>query len=527
MAIDVTDHMRAEEVLAESEQRFRQLAENISEVFWMSNPQTTKILYISPAYERVWGRSCQSLYEQPRSFLDAIHAEDRERVRIEILEKHGRGEPTDQEYRVVRPDGTMRWVRDRAFPVRDSSGQVYRMVGIAEDITEKKQAEEALKEADRRKNDFLATLAHELRNPLAPIRTGVELMRRAEDNPAVLEQARSMVERQVGQMVRLIDDLLDISRITRGRLQLRKERVELAAVARHGIETSRPLVEASGHDLTVTLPSESIHLDADPTRLAQVFSNLLNNAAKYTDKGGRIWLTAERHNSEVVVSVRDTGIGIPGEHLPNIFETFSQTAPALERSQGGLGVGLSLVRGLVELHGGAVEARSAGLTKGSEFIVRLPIAVSSVDSVRSQPICEDERCRPAQQCRILVVDDSRDAADSLAMMLRLRGHDTDVAHDGVEAVQAAATCRPAVVLLDIGMPRMNGYEAARSIRGQPWGEAMVLVALTGWGQDEDKQRAIEAGFDHHLTKPVETAALERLLTLVTPTPHGAISRQEK
>jgi PAS domain S-box-containing protein len=510
MAIDITDRLRAEEVLAESEERFRQLAENIKEVFWMADPQTTEMLYISPAYEQVWGQSCQSLYEQPRSFLDAVHPDDRERVRLAAVEKHSRGEATDEEYRVVRPDDSVRWVRDRAFPVRDANGRVYRMVGIAEDITEKKRAEEDLKEAHRRKDEFLATLAHELRNPLAPIRNALELIKRADGNPTLMEQSRRMMERQLAQMVRLIDDLLDISRITRGKLQLRKERVELAAAVQTAVEATRSFIDAQAHQLTVTLPCEPVPLDADPMRLAQVFSNLLHNAAKYTEKGGHIWLTAEQRGGEVVVSVRDTGIGIAGEHLAHIFEMFSQVAPALERSQGGLGIGLALIRGLVELHGGRVEARSAGPGRGSEFMVCLPVVETPVQA-RPEASGDREQSRAGPKCRILVADDLRDSADSLAMMLRLAGHDTQTAHDGLEAVQAAATFRPDVVVLDIGMPKMNGYEAARHIRQQPWGKHMVLVALTGWGQEEDKRRAMEAGFDHHLTKPVEPVALEKLL----------------
>jgi PAS domain S-box-containing protein len=517
IAIDITDRLRAEAVLAESEQRFRQLAENIKEVFWMADPQTTEILYISPAYEQVWGQSCEGLYEQPRSFLDAVHPEDRERVRVAALEKHSRGEATDEEYRVVRPDGSVRWVRDRGFPVTGANGRVYRMVGIAEDITEKKRAEEALREADRRKDEFLATLAHELRNPLAPLRNAVELLRRAGGDAALMEKARSMMERQLVQMVRLIDDLLDISRITRGKLQLRIERVDLAAVVRSAVEAARPLINAQAHELTAALPPDPIYLDADPIRLAQVFSNLLTNSAKYTEKGGHIWLTAERLGGEVVVSVRDTGIGIAAEHLAHIFEMFSQVSPALERSQGGLGIGLALVRGLVGLHGGTVEGRSAGPGRGSEFIVRLPAADTPAQA-RQEPREDGEKSRAGPKCRILVADDLPDSVDSLAVVLRLAGHDVRTAHDGLEAVQAAATFRPDVVLLDIGMPRMNGYEAARSIREQPWGTGMALIALTGWGQEEDKRRALEAGFDHHLTKPVDPAALEKLLALIRPVP---------
>jgi PAS domain S-box-containing protein len=562
MAIDITDRLRAEEGLARSEQLFRQLAESINEVFWMADPQVSEILYISPAYERVWGRSCQSLYEQPRSFLDAVHPEDQERVRVAALEKHRRGEPTDEEYRVVRPDGSVRWVRDRAFPVLDAAGRVYRMAGIVDDITEKKCTEEALQEANRRKDEFLATLAHELRNPLAPIRNAVQVLRLSDVSDPRLRLARDIIERQVQQMARLVDDLLDVSRITRGKVQLRKERLELVAVVQSAVEATRPFIEASGHQLTVTLPPEGVTLNADPIRLAQVFSNLLHNAAKYTEKGGHIWLTAsvfvsasvsvsvegvrgqesgvrsqgseqkgDGHRSllnpdscpltpaatdscpltpEVVVSVRDTGIGIASEHLPHIFEMFSQVAPALERSQGGLGIGLALVRGLVELHGGRVEARSAGPGRGSEMIVRLPVAEAPVQTPQ-EPSGAGQESRSPPKRRILVADDLPDSVDSLAILLRLMGHDTRTAHDGLEAVQAAATFRPDVVLLDIGMPKMNGYEAARCIRQQPWGQNIFLIALTGWGQEEDKRRAVEAGFDHHLTKPVDPDALRTLL----------------
>jgi PAS domain S-box-containing protein len=372
-----------------------------------------------------------------------------------------------------------------------------------------------LRDTDRRKDEFLATLAHELRNPLAPIRNAVELLRRSDGDTALIEQSRNIMERQLEQMVRLIDDLLDVSRISRGKLRLRKERVELAEVVRSAMEAVRPFLEAQAHQLTVTLPPDAIYLDADPTRLAQVISNLLNNAAKYTEKGGHIWLTAERQGGEAVVSVRDTGIGIAAEHLPRLFEMFSQVAPALERSQGGLGIGLALVRRLVDLHGGKVEARSGGIGRGSEFVVRLPIVDVPIPREPAET-AEGRTLSSARKRRVLVVDDNRDAADTLAMMLAIMGHETRTSYDGLEAVQAAADFRPGVVLLDIGLPKMNGYEAARHLRQQPWGKGMVLIALTGWGQEEDKRRALEAGFDHHLTKPVEAGVLERLLAIIQP-----------
>lgn len=388
--------------------------------------------------------------------------------------------------------------------------------GIVRDITDRKKAEQALIEADRRKDEFLATLAHELRNPLAPIRNALALMRHAASDSGLMEQVRSLMERQLGHMVRLVDDLLDASRITAGKLQVRKERIELAAVIRSAVEAARPLIEASAHELTVTVPPDPIYLDADPIRLAQVFANLLTNAAKYMEKAGHIWVTAEPHDREVVVTVRDTGIGIDAEHLPRIFEMFSQVASTLERSQGGLGIGLSLVKGIVELHGGRVGVHSGGTGLGSEFAVRLPVIEASVQATRVPS--DDGQPRCLSKCRILVVDDNRDTADSLSMMLRLMGHDLRTAYDGLEAVQAAATFRPHVVLLDIGLPKMNGYEAARSIRGQPWGTTMALIAVTGWGQEQDKRRALEAGFDHHLTKPVDVAVLNKQLALVNPVP---------
>jgi CheY-like chemotaxis protein/two-component sensor histidine kinase len=322
-----------------------------------------------------------------------------------------------------------------------------------------------------------------------------------------------VIERQVGQMARLLDDLLDVSRITRGKLGLRKAPVTLAAVLESAVETSRPVIDGGGHQLAVTLPPEPVHLDADPVRLAQVFANLLNNAAKYTARGGTVRLTAERAGPEVVVSVTDSGIGIAPEVLPRLFEMFSQATPALGRSQGGLGIGLSLVRGLVEMHGGRVEARSGGAGQGSEFVVRLPIAAT--------PAAREQRPAGAQTpcaggCRIVAADDNSDAAHSLALMLTLMGHEVRTARDGQEAVEVAEAFRPEVVVLDIGMPRLNGYEAARRIRQQPWGKAVLLVALTGWGQEEDRRRSKEAGFDEHLVKPANPAALEELLGRVAP-----------
>jgi PAS domain S-box-containing protein len=376
---------------------------------------------------------------------------------------------------------------------------------------------EQLRHADRKKDEFLATLAHELRNPLAPLRNGLHILRTAGDDPAALEQARTVMERQVQLLVRLIDDLLDVSRITRGKLKLRKEQVDLAAVVRNAVEISRPLIEAAGHELTVALPAEPTYVGADAARLAQVFSNLLNNAAKYTERGGHIGLTAERQGGAAVVTVKDTGVGIPAEHLPHIFEMFAQVDRSLERSQGGLGIGLTLVKRLVEMHGGTVEARSDGPDRGSEFVVRLPV-MSGRPADQPDPDGESEGRPAAGRCKVLVVDDNEDTAASLSTMLQIMGHDVRTASDGLEALEAAEAYRPDVVLLDIGLPKLNGYEVARRLRQQPWGRGARLIALTGWGQEQDRQRAKEAGFDEHLVKPVEPAALERLLATVRPGP---------
>jgi signal transduction histidine kinase/ActR/RegA family two-component response regulator len=364
-----------------------------------------------------------------------------------------------------------------------------------------------LRDGDRRKDEFLATLAHELRNPLAPIRNGLQVMRLSDGDRPTVERARTMMERQLGQMVHLVDDLLDLSRISRDKIELRKERVELAKVVQHAVETSRPAIEQAGHELTVTMPPGPIFVDADTTRLAQVFANLLNNAAKYTERGGRVRLTVQRRGGEVVVSVKDSGIGIPAPMLSKVFEMFTQVDRNLDRSQGGPGIGLSIVQRLVATHGGGVEAHSDGHGKGSEFVVRLPLALSVV----SQPaLAAGEPAATHDRRRILIVDDNQDAAMSMAMLLGLRGNETQTAHDGLEALAVIPAFQPEVILLDIGMPGINGYDTARRIRELPAGRGIVLIAVTGWGQEEDRRRSQAAGFNHHLTKPVDPAQLEKL-----------------
>jgi signal transduction histidine kinase len=370
---------------------------------------------------------------------------------------------------------------------------------------------EQLAETDLRKDEFLATLAHELRNPLAPVRNALQILRLAGDNRLAAEQARSMMDRQVQQLVRLVDDLLDVSRITRGTVELKKERVALSSIVASAVETSRPLIEAARHDLSVTLPPETIELEADPTRLAQVLSNLLNNAAKYTEAGGKIWLTAQREGDRVTVRVRDTGIGIAAEMLPKIFDLFMQVDGSIDKAQGGLGIGLTLVRTLLEMHGGTVEARSAGPGLGSEFSIWLPLAPER------RPAQADGKSRAGVNPslplrRVLIVDDNVDAAQSLAMLLRILGQDVRTAHNGRSALEAARASMPEIAILDIGLPGMDGHELARRLRDEPGGDAVLIIALTGWGQDVDRRRSFEAGFDYHMTKPADPEALRKLLS---------------
>jgi len=372
-----------------------------------------------------------------------------------------------------------------------------------------------LRAADCSKEEFLAVLAHELRNPLAPIRNSLHLMRLSGELTSAGERVHEVMERQVSHLVRLVDDLMEISRISRGKIELRKEPVDLAEVMASAVEASRPLIDEASHQLAISLPSEPVTLEVDSIRLAQIISNLLNNAAKYTEPGGQIWLTARRESGEVVISVRDTGIGIAPDKLPQVFDMFAQVHTAGSRHPGGLGIGLALVRRLVDLHNGRIEARSAGLGQGSEFAVRLPLAVQAVKAAARRP-AKPPRSTPLAQKQILVVDDNHDAANSLAMFLKFLGATVQVAFDGVQAIEQVEQFQPRIVLLDIGMPLLDGYEVARRIRALPGGGDLLLIAMTGWGQEEDKRRAAEAGFDHHLVKPVDPVKLETLLAATPP-----------
>jgi signal transduction histidine kinase/ActR/RegA family two-component response regulator len=369
---------------------------------------------------------------------------------------------------------------------------------LLHEMRERRVAEDALKAADQRKDEFLATLAHELRNPLAPIRNGLQIMRMTTD-PETIGRAQIMMERQLQQMVRLVDDLLDVSRITTGKLVLRTERVSLQDVMTMAIDAVRPLIDAKRHSLSVDLPAIKIELDADATRLSQIFSNILNNAVKYTEPGGSIRIAARLAAGAVEVRVTDTGIGIAADEMPDVFDMFTQFDASPERTHGGLGVGLALARRLAQLHGGTITARSAGLGQGSEFTVRLPLATAPADAANTEVRPQG----PAQSRRVLVVDDNRDFALSLSALLEFEGHDVRTTFEAISAETVAAEFRPEIAFLDLGLPSVNGFELARRLRGQPGMNGLVLVAVTGWGKDEDRQRSRDAGFDLHLVKPVE------------------------
>ncbi|WP_170135491.1 PAS domain S-box protein [Nannocystis exedens] len=510
---DITPRKAAELARARSEERLRLIIESARDYAIFTTDPRGIVTSWNAGAKNVLGYDEQEIVGEPSNIL--FTAEERnlgvpeQELRVALAE----GRAASERWH-LRKDGSRFWGSGVTVPLRDH-GDIRGFLKILRDRTDAQQAKrllereaEALQQADRRKDEFLATLAHELRNPLAPLSHGLEILRRAGDDQAVVERARAMMERQLGHMVHLIDDLLDVSRICSGRIELRTQRVALAEVLRSALEAVQPLIEGGGHELTMEGLPEPVFVVADVVRLAQVFANLLGNAAKFTPHGGHIRLTVERQGGDVLIRVKDDGIGIRAEMLPRVFDLFTQANHSLERSQGGLGIGLSLVKSLVELHGGAVEARSDGPDLGSEFVVRLPTVEPPPDSP-AEPLERLDRAHARR--RVLVVDDNQDAAVSLADILELMGCDTRVVHDGLAALRAAPEFRPDLVFLDIGMPDMNGYETARRIRQEPWGKALTLVALTGWGQEGDKARARDAGFDHHLVKPAAPQDLEDLL----------------
>jgi PAS domain S-box-containing protein len=502
------ERRRAEEELRASEDKYRGLFESIDEGFFIiekvesdgKKPLDFVFLEVNPAFAAQAGVSCVVGKTMRQVFPDEL--EEWYRTFDSILD-------TGQSIRFERELRTQaRTLELYAFRLRGAAHG--RVAVIFKDVTERKAAEKALREADRRKDEFLATLAHELRNPLAPICNCLQILRMTTAPDSAAEELFDMMERQVNHMVRLVDDLMELSRITRGLIELRKEETELATIIRSAMEISRPLIESFEHQLAICLPKAPVPLYGDVVRLGQVFANLLNNAAKYTDRGGQIWLSAEEMEGEVVVTVRDSGIGISASMLPAVFDMFTQAEPSSKRAHGGLGIGLTLAKRLVEMHGGTITAHSDGPGHGSEFTVRLPIETAAEKALH-EPSSIQSDARITDH-RVLVVDDNEDSANSLGMLLKSLGTDVRTVHDGATALEMIESYRPDVVFLDIGMPGIDGVEVAKQIRKQPDFEKVTLIALTGWGQAGDRNRTREAGFDHHLVKPAPIAALRSLLS---------------
>jgi len=502
---DVIESHRTREDARHSERVYKAIGESLDFGVWSAD-RSGGYTYLSDCFLQLVGRRLDECVGD--RWKDLLHPEDREAVSASWRACVAEGRKWDCEFRVRGQDGADHSILGRAVPVRDARGVIVSWAGINLDIDRLKRVEKELRQNDRRKNEFLATLAHELRNPLAPLRNGLEVMKLAGANSAASERAREMMERQMAQLVRLVDDLLDISRVSRGKVELRREPIDLAAVLGNAIETIQPLLAERHHQFVARIPERRIVVDADMTRLSQVFWNLLNNAAKYTPNGGRIELDVSAGEGAVAVCVRDNGFGIPPAMQSRIFEIFTQVDRELEKSQGGLGIGLSIAQRLVEMHGGTIEVASAGAGKGSEFTVRLPATIEA-PAGEAKPLAPGRTRR-----RVLVADDNADSAETLAMMLEVFGNEVRIAHDGEEAVALAASFQPEAILLDIGMPRLNGYQACERIRQQDRPARPFIVALTGWGQDEDRQRAFDAGFDHHLVKPVDPAVLEKMIAAV-------------
>lgn len=503
---DITDRKRFDAVLRESEEKLRLLANTIPQLAWMAKPDGHIFWYNNRWYEytgttpeQMEGWGWQSVHDP----------ETLPHVMVHWQRSLSNGEPFDMVFPLRAANGEYRHFLTRINPLKDASGRILYWFGTNTDVSEIKRMEAALRDADRRKDEFLATLAHELRNPLAPIRNSLQILKMPRVDAGMIEETRAMMERQVHHLVRLVDDLLDVSRVMRGKIELRREPVELAAIIARALETAKPLIEIQGHHLEISVPKESMLLDADPVRLTQVVGNLLTNAAKYTDSRGEIGVTVERDGDQAVLTIRDTGIGIATDMLSQIFELFVQADHASSKSQGGLGIGLTLVKNLVEMHGGSISAYSRGLDQGSEFRVRLPLM--SQKPKAPEVISVAAPVVPISGQRLLIVDDNRDAAVSLSMLLRLQGHEVRVAHDGPSGLEMAKEFQPNVIFLDIGMPGMDGCEVARQVRKTPGIEQTVLAALTGWGQQEDRRRTADAGFNHHFVKPPDPKQIEKLL----------------
>lgn len=508
--LDLTAQKQAEHALREQQQDFRMLAENMSQHAWTAQADGSG-LWFNRRWEEYTGLGPAAIAVPGWQKL-VHHPDHQQRVSLGFRRALEAGEPWEDIFPLRRADGAYRWFLSRALPIRDERGRIVRWFGTNTDIDDRLRLEQELKEANRRKDEFIATLAHELRNPLAPVQAGVELMKMTRSLPPQLLRTRDIMDRQLAHLVRLIDDLLDVSRITSGKLDLQTAVIPVKAILDSALEVSRLHIESARHELEVALPPQPLAVDGDLVRLAQVVTNLLNNAAKYTPDGGRIRLAVEQDGHDVLLRVSDNGIGIEAAVLPNVFDLFSQAHGAREQRQGGIGVGLSIARQLVEMHGGSLTAQSAGLGHGSTFTVRLPLAAQPAPA---QPLAPSAAPAVAGCKRILILDDNEDAALTLATLLELGGHELRVAHTGQQAIDAARAFRPDIALLDIGLPDISGHDVARALRADPALAGIRLVALTGWGGPQDRLQSRDAGFDHHLTKPVTIGALQEVLPDVT------------
>lgn len=505
MATANTERDEAEKQLNQSEQRYRSLVVASSQVVW-STSESGEVIEDLPTWRAFTGQSKEETMN--RGWMQKVHPDDIERVR-EVWERSLETRtPHENEFRVMTADGTYRNVLARSVPVLQPDGEVREWVGTLTDITQKKRAEREMQEANRRKDEFLAMLAHELRNPLAPIRNAVEIIRTSKNDAARIDWTCDVMERQIHHMSRLLDDLLDVSRITRGEIQLYKQTTDLNILVRRTIDASRPVIEKKEMQLSTDYANGAVPISADVTRIEQVITNLLNNAAKFTPAGGNIWISVDRGNDMAILKVRDNGRGMSPDLLPRIFDLFAQGDRSLARSEGGMGIGLTLVQSLVSMHGGTIEAKSAGLGFGSEFIVRLPM-LPVVPNMASRS--DDRRAiSERKKKRVLVVEDNFDSAETLAAMLKIMGHHVHIAHDGPSGLDEFSRIKPSIVLLDIGLPGITGYEVAEKLRAQS-GTELRIIALTGYGSDADRERVKAAGFDHHLVKPVDFNVLEKLI----------------
>ncbi|HEY4590978.1 MAG TPA: ATP-binding protein [Thermoanaerobaculia bacterium] len=501
----------------QSDELFRLLVEGVKDyAIFMLDPEG-RVASWNPGAELIKGYRADEILGRHFSVFYPADAIARGWPEHELQMAQGEGRFEDEGWR-VRKDGSLFWANVIITALYDQDKRLHGFAKITRDLTERKRIE-ALEEADLRRSELLAMLSHELRNPLAPIKNALAVMRLSGVSEPSLDWARNVVERQVSHLTRLVDDLLDVSRIAVGKITLQRKPLEVSQVVTSAVESSRPLIDSRGHQLTVVVPPEPLPIEGDLTRLSQTLTNLLNNAAKYTPPGGEIWLTVEREEGMAVIHVRDTGVGMPADLLPKVFELFTQGERALDRAEGGLGIGLTLAQRLVKLHGGSIEALSEGPDQGSEFVVRLPLAAvpaASSFSAGRRPAASG----PAGSRRVLVVDDNQDAAESLETLLVLWGHQARSAQDGPSALALVAEFQPEIILLDIGLPGMDGYEVARQIRALPAGRCALIVAVTGYGRSSDRLQSQEAGFDLHLVKPVQPEVLQELIASAKLAPSG-------